>query len=125
MDNRLEVIVYNCTGLIGKLICDYILKCHPSVRFGIAGESLIELEEVRSDLKVPGLYPIFCISLSDKNGIETMTSRTKVLINASSSYKNDGCLLIEACLSTQTNYCDISPDIPFIKKVIDTYHEEA
>jgi len=54
-----------------------------------------------------------------------MAKQTKVIISTVGPYAKFGNELVRACVNTGTDYCDLTGEPTWIKKVVENYHEVA
>jgi short subunit dehydrogenase-like uncharacterized protein len=57
--------------------------------------------------------------------LKAITSRTDVIISTVGPYALYGKELVNACVQTKTDYCDLTGEIPFVKDSVDSFHERA
>ena len=54
-----------------------------------------------------------------------MAKRSKVICTTVGPYAKYGTYLVEACVETKTNYCDITGETQWIRRIIDKHHSTA
>jgi short subunit dehydrogenase-like uncharacterized protein len=54
-----------------------------------------------------------------------MAKRSKVICTTVGPYAKYGTYLVEACVEAKTNYCDITGETQWIRRIIDKYHSIA
>jgi len=123
---ELDLIIWGATGFTGQLVSDYINKKYSSsdLKWGIAGRNKEKVTDVAKRLNIVKDR----IFIADSNDIESLiklTSNTKVICTTVGPYAKYGSNLIEACIKTNTNYCDITGETQWIRKMIDKYHSKA
>jgi short subunit dehydrogenase-like uncharacterized protein len=120
--NRLDIIIYGATGFTGQLAVEYLRNSYPSLRFGIAGRNKAKLEQI-----APG-FPedrIIIANSDDMASIDIMTSKAKVLLTFAGPYAKYGSSVVDSCIRSKTHYCDITGEVPWIRKMIDAYDTQA
>lgn len=60
-----------------------------------------------SDIDVQDV-PIITADVSDKSSLESLAKSTKVVLATAGPFAVFGTPMVEACLATSTNYCDIT-----------------
>ena len=68
------------------------------------------------------------IFIADSNNIESLvklTSKTKVICTTVGPYAKYGTNLVEACIRSCTDYCDITGETQWIRRIIDKYDKMA
>ena len=123
---QLDLIIWGATGFTGQLVSEYINKkySNTALKWGIAGRNKEKASVIAERLNIAKDR----IFIADCNNIESLiklTSKTKVICTTVGPYAKLGTNLIEACIKTNTNYCDITGETQWIRKMIDKYHTRA
>jgi len=123
---ELDLIIWGATGFTGQLVSEYISKkyTNSTLKWGIAGRNKEKVVSVAKRLNIDDER----IFIADSNNIDTLkklTSKTKVICTTVGPYAKYGSNLVEACVDTNTNYCDITGETQWIRKMIDKYHSKA
>jgi len=121
-----DLIIWGATGFTGQLVSEYINKkySNTALKWGIAGRNKEKASVIAERLNIAKDR----IFIADCNNIESLiklTSKTKVICTTVGPYAKLGTNLIEACIKTNTNYCDITGETQWIRKMIDKYHTRA
>ena len=128
MENKkeLDLIIWGATGFTGKLVCEFINKTYSrsNLRWGIAGRNKEKISDIGEKLKINN-EKIFIADSNDLESLIKLTSKTKVICTTVGPYAKYGTNLIKACIKTGTNYCDITGETQWIRKIIDKYHNSA
>ncbi len=122
-----DLIVWGATGFTGRLVAEYLYKqygANHSLRWAIAGRNEDKLERVRQELSAPEL-PILLADSLDKPSLEAMVRQTKVICSTVGPYALYGTPLVEACVENGTDYCDLTGEVQWIRRMIDTFHTRA
>ena len=126
-DRSYDVILWGATGFTGRLVLEYLLKHYGStreLRWAIAGRNQAKLQDIRQQLKAPGLQIILADS-QDKPSLDAMVCQTRVICSTVGPYALYGSALVEACVENETDYCDLTGEVQWIRKMLDTHHEHA
>ena len=123
---QLDLIIWGATGFTGQLVSEYINKkySNTALKWGIAGRNKEKASVIAKRLNIAKDR----VFIADCNNIESLiklTSKTKVICTTVGPYAKLGTNLIEACVKTNTNYCDITGETQWIRKMIDKYHSKA
>ena len=123
---ELDLIIWGATGFTGQLVSEYISKKYSSsnLKWGIAGRNKEKVSSVAKRLDI-GEERIFIADSNNIDSLKKLTSKTKVICTTVGPYAKYGSNLIEACVNTNTNYCDITGETQWIRKMIDKYHLSA
>ena len=123
---ELDLIIWGATGFTGQLVSEYISKkySNSSLKWGIAGRNKEKISSVAKRLNIDE-NRIFIGDCDDIESLIKLTAKTKVIGTLVGPYAKLGSNLIEACIKTNTNYCDITGETQWIRKMIDKYHLKA
>ena len=122
---KLDLVIWGATGFTGQLVCEYIANSYDSkdLNWTIAGRNEKKLLKLKNRLNIKN--SILIGNSNDKSSLEEICGKTKVICSTVGPYALFGTNLIHACIKMKTNYCDISGETQWIRKVIDTFHEKA
>ena len=122
---KLDLVIWGATGFTGKLVCEYITNSYNSkdLNWTIAGRNEEKLLKLKNRLNIKN--SILIGNSNDKSSLEKICGKTKVICSTVGPYALYGTNLIHACVKMKTNYCDISGETQWIRKIIDTFHEKA
>ena len=122
---KLDLVIWGATGFTGKLVCEYITNSYNSkdLNWTIAGRNEEKLLKLKNRLNIKN--SILIGNSNDKYSLEKICGKTKVICSTVGPYALYGTNLIHACVKMKTNYCDITGETQWIRKIIDTFHEKA
>ena len=125
-EKKFDLIIWGATGYTGKLVCEYIFKNYKSttLKWALGGRDKSKIKSLISSLNLYSI-PYLIADSNNKNSLLDMTKQTKTICSTVGPYAKYGTLLVEACIESKTNYCDITGETHWIRKIIDLYHEEA
>ena len=123
---QLDLIIWGATGFTGQLVSEYINKkySNTALKWGIAGRNKEKASVIAERLNI-AKDRIFIADCDDLESLIKLTSKTKVICSTVGPYAKLGTNLIEACIKTNTNYCDITGETQWIRKMINKYHSKA
>ncbi|KAI9037827.1 uncharacterized protein KD926_011530 [Aspergillus affinis] len=124
-----DLAVLGPTGYTGKLCAEHIVKNLPTnLKWALAGRSVEKIESVAQGIKTlnPDRTPpeVLAVQLN-REELHSLAQRTKIIINCVGPYYLYSIPVVEACASNGTHYIDATGEPPFIKSVVDRYHEIA
>ncbi|MFG6102224.1 saccharopine dehydrogenase NADP-binding domain-containing protein [Leptothoe sp. EHU-05/26/07-4] len=122
-----NLVVFGATGFVGRILCQYLLKqvgVHGSVKWAIAGRSQAKLNALVSDLEANGL-PQIIADVSDEASLRHMCDQTQVVISTVGPYALYGEPLVKVCAETGTDYCDLTGEPQWIRRMIQRYSATA
>ena len=121
-----DIIVFGATGFVGRLLAEYLARRPEGVRVALAGRSLERLETVRDEIGgAAASWPLIVADSADPASLAAMTARGKVVATTVGPYRAYGSGLVEACVVTGTDYCDLTGEVLFMRDTIDRFHDAA
>ena len=126
MSKEFDIIIWGATGFTGRLVAEYIFKNYSSekLNWAIAGRDKKKLINVRDEIADKNI-PIIIADSFNEVSLNKMTQKTKVICSTVGPYSKYGSLLVKSCIKTNTHYCDLAGEAQWIRKIVDTYHQEA
>ena len=122
MTNReFELVVFGATSFVGKLVCAYLLReyTEPNLSWAMAARSEVKLLELKQALgEAASPIPVIIADSMDEHSLLAMSERTAVLISTVGPYALYGDLLLKACVSCGTDYCDLTGEPQWIKRML-------
>jgi len=71
------------------------------------------------------LPDILVADLQNVKSLDEVVNQTNVVLSTAGPFSINGLNLVDSCVRGGAHYCDITGEVSFIKKSIDTYHESA
>lgn len=128
-DREFDVIVQGASGFTGVLVAEYLLRQYGvdrDLRWAIAGRSEAKLETVRRELGgAAAELEIIVADSFDKDALDTLAARTRVVLTTVGPYALYGSNLVEACVKAGTHYCDLAGEVQWIRQMIDQHQDAA
>lgn len=122
-----DLILWGATGYTGKLVAEYLFTTYgvnETLRWAIAGRNAEKLAQVKQDLGADELEVILADSF-DMDALNKMCQQARVICSTVGPYTKYGGLLVEACVDNQTDYCDLTGEVVWMRKMIDQHHTKA
>ncbi len=126
-ERSFHLVLYGATGFTGRLVAEYLLKHYGvgrDLRWAMAGRNLEKLNRIGRELGHDDI-PLITADSNDPAALDQMTSQTKVICTTVGPYARYGSELVASCMRNNTHYCDLAGEVPWIRKMIDKYHEAA
>lgn len=127
MDKKYDVIIWGASGFTGRLVAEYLNNQYGTdgdLKWAMAGRNQQKLEKVRSELGNNSI-PIVTGDSMDMDSLNNMVQQTKVMCTTVGPYAKYGSNLVESCINNGTDYCDLTGEVQWIRKMIDQHHEAA
>ena len=128
-----DLVIMGATGFTGKLVVEYLIENYgvenEEFTWAIAGRDKNKLETLRSSFKYidsnSNKIPRLVVDSHDTNSLDKMTSISRLVISTVGPYLKFGEALVESCVKNGTHYCDLTGEVPFIRKSIDAFDIKA
>ncbi|MFK8010793.1 MAG: trans-acting enoyl reductase family protein [Marinicellaceae bacterium] len=123
-----EIVIFGASSFVGKIICEYMLQQFPAedLSFAMAGRSEDKLLELKKNLgKKAKDIPLIIADANNLEQLKTMCDQAKVIMSTVGPYDLYGETLIQACVETGTDYCDLTGEPHWIKKMLIAYEQQA
>jgi short subunit dehydrogenase-like uncharacterized protein len=128
---KYDIVLFGATGFTGNLVSEYFAH-HVSphkVKWAIAGRNINKLEAVK--IKLMHLNPecaevgVLECNSDDLKSLEKVTKQTTIIITTVGPFVQHGDNLVQACVNTSTNYCDITGEPEFVKSALKKHDDAA
>ncbi|MFB6375108.1 MAG: saccharopine dehydrogenase NADP-binding domain-containing protein, partial [Bradymonadaceae bacterium] len=97
--------------------------------WAIAGRNRQKLDNLSRNLAgtygEAGDVPVVLANAFDRPSLDAMADRTAVVCTTVGPYSTFGEDLVAACVDQQTDYCDLSGELPWIRRMQEAHHQEA
>jgi short subunit dehydrogenase-like uncharacterized protein len=127
-DRELEIVLWGATGYTGRLVAER-LAADASLRWALAGRDRARLERVREELAAGAPHarelPLLIGDAGDPASLAAIAARTRVVCTTVGPYAKHGSALVAACVGRGAAYCDLTGELPWIRRMIDAHHEAA
>ena len=128
-----DLVIMGATGFTGKLVVEYLIENYgvenEEFTWAIAGRDINKLERLKSSFKYidsnSNKIPRLVVDSHDTNSLDKMTSISRLVISTVGPYLKFGEALVESCVKNGTHYCDLTGEVPFIRKSIDAFDIKA
>lgn len=119
-----DVVLYGATGFTGRHAAAHMERFAPDgVRWALAGRSREKLEALAQGFKRHA--GIIVADSSDPPSVDAMVASTRVLLSTAGPFALYGEPVIAACARSGVDYVDITGEVPFLRRMIDRYHQRA
>ena len=125
-ERDLSVVVFGATGVTGRRVAAYLAERAGEVdaRWAVAGRDPAKLGRVLGEIGVTAPETIVA-DVGDPASLAAMAARTRVVLDLVGPYTLYGEPVIEACVAAGTHYVDLTGETPFMRHVVDAFHERA
>jgi short subunit dehydrogenase-like uncharacterized protein len=123
-----DLIVFGATSFVGQILTRYLFAqfgAHDGLRWALAGRSEQKLQRLRSSLGPKGArLPLVVADAADADALGALCGQTRVVVSTVGPYALYGEPLVKACAETGTDYCDLTGEVHWIRRMIHA-HEKA
>jgi len=124
-----DLVLLGATGFTGRLVAEYLLGRHGTagpLRWALAGRSQNKLEEVRASLGDSAAdLPLIVADSHNRQSLDALVARTRAVCSTVGPYALHGSSLVAACAASGTDYCDLTGEVPWMRRMLDEHAEAA
>ncbi len=125
-DRRFDVVVFGATSFVGQILCRHLVERHgtdASLRWAIAGRNRTKLDQVVSDTGAD--VERIVADASHVDAMRSLVASTRVVVSTVGPYALFGSELVAAAAEAGTDYCDLSGEPQWMRRMIEQHHEAA
>lgn len=122
-----DIIVYGATSFVGEIIVGYLMKQYGAsgdIKWAVAGRSETKLSAVKKQHDAEAI-PHIIADATDEAALRDMATKTKVILSTVGPYALYGEPLVKVCAETGTDYCDLTGEVQWYKRMVDKYESAA
>ena len=124
-----DLVAFGATSFVGKILCRYLQEefgAQGEMKWAAAGRSKAKLEELRSSLGAKaGTLPLVVADAADEASLRKLCASTRVVVSTVGPYALYGEPLVKACAESGTDYCDLSGEVQWIRRMVQRYEATA
>jgi len=123
-----DVVAFGATSFVGQILCRYLLDefgTGGALKWAAAGRSQAKLEALRASLGPKAAkLPLVVADAADDDALRRLCKSTRVVVSTVGPYALHGEPLVRACVDTGTDYCDLTGEVQWVRRMIER-HEAA
>jgi short subunit dehydrogenase-like uncharacterized protein len=124
-----DVIVFGATGFVGSILARYLVQTYPDaseLSWAAAGRSPAKLQRLKASLGPAAVnLPILAADAAEESALRRMCEQARVVISTVGPYDLYGDTLVRVCAQTGTDYCDLTGEVRWMRRMIRTYEDAA
>jgi short subunit dehydrogenase-like uncharacterized protein len=124
-----DIVLFGATSFVGQILARYLLEefgCDGPLRWAIAGRSRPKLDSLRTGLGAGAQdLPLLVADAADDAALRKLCRQARVVVSTVGPYALYGEPLIRACAETGTDYCDLTGELQWIRRMITGYEAQA
>ncbi|TNC86487.1 trans-acting enoyl reductase family protein [Thalassolituus sp.] len=130
---KYDVIIFGASSFVGGILTRYIASQYgynDDLKWAIAGRSERKLQQVRGTLakalgRHAGDVDILIADASDPGSLAGLCEQTRVIVSTVGPYALYGEPMVKACVEAGIDYCDLTGEPQWIKRMLDKYEARA
>jgi short subunit dehydrogenase-like uncharacterized protein len=124
-----DLVVFGATSFVGKILCRYLgqeFGAQREIKWCLAGRSTARLEELRRSLgESAANLPLIVADAADEASLRKLCASARVVVSTVGPYALYGEPLIKACAELGTDYCDLTGEVQWIRRMLQRYEAVA
>lgn len=128
-EQRYDLIVFGATSFVGQILSRYLVETFGTgdkMKWAIAGRSETKLVNLKTDLGTAAKdLDVVIADANDDKALRDMCKQTRVVISTVGPYALFGEPLVKACVELGTDYCDLTGEVQWIRRMIQKYEDQA
>jgi len=123
-----DIVLWGATSFVGQLLAGYLWPRYGvtgEIRFALAGRSRSKLEAVHQKIQADDRLALIVGDASDETFLDALTQNTKIVISTVGPYAKFGSALVAACAANGTDYCDLTGEPQWMRRMIDAHQRQA
>ncbi|CAG8948208.1 unnamed protein product [Penicillium salamii] len=128
-NRQYDLVLLGPTGYTGRFCSEHIVQNLPTdLKWAIAGRSAHKMDPIAKELKALNpdrADPDVLVVQLNSSELNELAQKTRLIINCVGPYHLYSTPVVEACAVNGTHYVDATGETPWIKLIIEKYHETA
>jgi short subunit dehydrogenase-like uncharacterized protein len=124
-----DLVAFGAASFVGKILCRYMAEefgAQGPMKWAAAGRSKAKLEELRASLGTKAeTLPLVVADAADEASLRKLCASTRVVVSTVGPYALYGEPLVRACAESGTDYCDLSGEVQWIRRMVQRYEATA
>lgn len=125
-DRPFDLVVFGATSFVGQILCRHLVARHGTdgpLRWAIAGRSASKLADVAADTGAD--VERIVADAADGTALADLAASTRVVVSTVGPYALHGSELVAAVAAAGTDYCDLTGETQWMRRMIDAHHDDA
>lgn len=122
-----DIILFGATSFVGDILTGYMMQQYgqsDEVKWAIAGRSESKINELKEKHQAQSI-PHIIADAANPIELEAMVKQTKVVVSTVGPYALYGEPLVKACVDNAVDYCDLTGEVQWYKRMVDKYETTA
>lgn len=125
-DRDHDLVIFGATSFVGQILCRHLVERHGidgSLRWALAGRSPAKLDQVAAETGAD--VERLVVDATDARALAELAASTRVLVSTVGPYALYGSPVVEACAAAGTDYCDLTGETQWMRRMIDAHQGAA
>jgi short subunit dehydrogenase-like uncharacterized protein len=127
MAAQYDIIIFGATSFVGDILTGYMMQQYGDngeIKWAIAGRSEAKLNAVK-DKRGAQSIPHLIADASNEDQLKALAEQARVIVSTVGPYALYGEPLVKTCVETGTDYCDLTGEVQWYKRMVDKYESKA
>lgn len=127
MSAQYDIIIFGATSFVGDILTGYMMDTYgdqSEVKWAIAARSESKLNDIKEKRGAQSI-PHIIADASNEAQLKSMVEQARVIISTVGPYALYGEPLVKICVETGTDYCDLTGEVQWYKRMVDKYESQA
>jgi short subunit dehydrogenase-like uncharacterized protein len=127
MSAQYDIVIFGATSFVGEILTGYMMKQYGTngeVKWAMAGRSESKLNDIKAKHNAQAI-PHIIADAANETQLKDMVAQTRVIISTVGPYALFGEPLVKVCAETGTDYCDLTGEVQWYKRMVDKYEDAA
>lgn len=123
-----EIVIFGATSFVGQILCRNLAENFGpgELDWAAAGRSIEKLGSLRATLAERHQnVPLIVADAADEAALRELASNARVVISTVGPYALHGEPLVRVCAESGTDYCDLTGEVQWIRRMIERYEKTA
>lgn len=122
---KYDLVAFGATSFVGRLLCEYLDQrlAESNIAWAIAGRDERRLQQVKETLKTD--VDVIIADSHDSASLSDLVRSTAVVVSTVGPYATHGSVLVELAADAGTDYCDLTGEPQWMRKMIDEHNDSA
>lgn len=127
MSAQFDIVVFGATSFVGDIITGYLMSQYGSngeIKWAVAGRSENKLNSLKAKHNAQDI-PHIIADAANEAQLQHIAAQTRVILSTVGPYALYGEPLVKVCAQSGTDYCDLTGEVQWYKRMMDKYEATA
>ena len=127
MAAQYDIVIFGATSFVGDILTGYMMQQYGDngdVKWAVAGRSESKLNDIKEKRGAQSI-PHIIADAANEQQLTAMAEQARVIVSTVGPYALYGEPLVKVCVETGTDYCDLTGEVQWYKRMMDKYESKA